>query len=335
MDDLVTVIVPVYNVEKCLKRCVDSIISQTHPKLQIILINDGSTDGSGEICDDFAAQDSRVEVLHQVNAGVSAARNAGLSSARGVWIAFVDSDDYVSPYYIEDMLIAAVQNDCDIAICHAVWVREEDCGQTTFKRTTETRCATGREASLRRYTSSDDFYNSSWGKLSLACLWTDLRYPDGMIAEDMFVSHSLIYNAKKIAIINAKLYAYVQTDGSIMRGEFKPKRFDALDAWQEGVRVFDSAGDADLANIARRVYCFRTFDACVICKKELPQQKELLRTLKARAAEAYGEVKSIRGYYDCSPRKELAYRVMLFAGRSCLPLYELIFMRRSLWRYTI
>ena len=328
MEELVTVIVPVYNIRERIARCVDSITNQTHGALQIVLVDDGSTDGSGDLCDALAAQDARIEVIHRVNGGASAARNTGLNRVRGEWIAFVDSDDYVSPYYIEDML-AAAQGDCDMAVCHCVWVPDvEDGPGAQFGRHSRSQRITGREACVRNFGGDVVLLITCWGKLFRAHLWEGLRYPEGkMVAEDLFVSHSLFYRAGGIAITDAVLYAYVQSEGSLMRREFTAQRLDVLDAWEEAVRFFKAAGEPDIENIARRVYCTRVFNARCVCKKLIPHESEVLSQLRLRSIEAYREAKPIRGYIDFSVSKALAYRLKLFLGRWCLPLYDFLFMR--------
>ena len=326
MDDLVTVIIPVYNVSEFIERCITSVLTQTHTALQIIIINDGSTDGSGEMCDEFAEQDSRIEVIHQINAGVSVARNVGLDRVRGEWIAFVDSDDYASPYYIEDMLVVAIQDNCDIVVCHSENVQACSTEQIPFKRLDETRVITGYDGCVLHFGKTAGVLNAVHCKVYRACLWDALRFPVGKVHEDTFVSHELIYSAKRIALMDAVLYAYVQSIDSIIRGGFSLRRIlDSLDAAEEGVRFYDMVGKSDLTHIARRVYCSRVFDAWCTCKKEIPNQRDIMLKLQSRAKEAYSAAKPIRGYIDCSPRKTFAYSIKLFIGRWCHPLYAALF----------
>jgi len=132
-----------------------------------------------------------------------------------------------------------------------------------------------------------------------------------------------------VALTDAVLYAYVQTRGSTTRSAFSLRRLDVLDAWEEGVRFFDEAGETGFADVARRVYCTRVMDARFTCKKNAPREREALNNLRLRAAQTYNEVKKIRRYIDCSTRKALAYRIKFFAGRRCYPLYALLFVRFS------
>ena len=327
MDELVTVIIPVYNAYDYLERCVNTIINQTHNVLQIILIDDGSTDDSGDLCDTFAKNDKRIEVIHQINKGISGARNAGLDKARGEWITFVDSDDFVSRHYVEDMF-AALNEDCDIVVCRYISVqnstKETD---VSFRRFSTVERITGYTASIRHFGKEADLLNTSWAKLFRARLWQTLRYPEGKMNEDVHVAHTFLYNAKNIAITNAVLYAYVQSEGSLMRTKFSIRNLDVVDAWQEAIRFFSKENRPEIVHIARRVYCCRIFDACCICKSEIPHESVTLNSLNRRAREAYREAKPIRGYIDCSRSKSFAYWLKLFAGHWCMPLYNAVFVR--------
>jgi len=328
MGGLVTVIVPAYNAGDTIERCVDSITGQTYRDLQIIIVDDGSKDDTGGICGSLAENDPRIEMIHQENGGVSAARNAGLQRARGEWIAWADADDYVSPYYIEDML-AAVREDCGIVLCRPVYMDNNDPAPAPFKRTRDTRYITGREACIRNFGYETNRFNSGWGKLVRARLWVGLRYPVGKINEDIHVSHALLYRAGTVAITDAVLYAYIQTRGSITRGAFSLRRLDILDAWEEATRFFNEGNETGLADVARRVYCTRVMDARFVCKKKAPCESEAHKNLRLRSVQAYDEVKKITRYMDCSARRALAYRMKFFTGRWCYPLYALCFVRFS------
>lgn len=337
MDELVSVIIPVCNASGSLMRCVSSITGQTYGALQIILVDDGSSDGSGAICDALSLQDSRIEVVHRRNKGVSAARNTGLDLVRGEWIAFADADDYVAPYYVEDLYLAAVRDECGMAVCRHISVQENhDHGApaSSFRRTENTLRMTAYDACIRHFGSEADLFNTCWGKLFRAHLFTGLRYPEDKINEDLYLSHALLYRSGYVAVTDGVLYAYVQSGNSIMRRSFTPERLDVLDAWQESVRFYSKAGEADLLRVALRVYCSRVQDAQCICGRLIPLEHEVLRSLRFRAKEAYKGLRQVRwrpgssrGYADCTFTKAIAYRFKLMLGRLCLPLYGLLFVR--------
>jgi len=150
------------------------------------------------------------------------------------------------------------------------------------------------------------------------------------VGEDIFVSHELLYRAGRIAITEAVLYAYVQSEGSILRSAFSLRHiFDALEAWQQGVRYFSEAGEADLASIARRVYCSRLLDARCICKRLMPNEAGAMQKLRQRAAEAYRDVRAVRRYIDCSALKARVYPLKFLFGLWCPPLYARIFVGKG------
>ena len=249
--DLVSVIIPVYNVEAYLDRCVASVANQTFQNIEVILIDDGSTDGCAEICDRWCAEDSRVRVLHQSNQGVSAARNAGLQAAAGSWIMQVDSDDYMAPHTVERMLCTAESTAADMVICDFVKGSEErysfgttpgpaaelEDGVSVIGRIYE-----NAHAALR--------YGVPWCKLSRKDLYDGIQYPDGKIFEDIYTTHKLLYRCKTIAVLQDPLFYYFQRPGSIMNASFSMKKLDYLQALVERVEFFEDHGLRELAETA-------------------------------------------------------------------------------------
>jgi len=325
--ELVSVIIPVYNMKDYLIRCVDSALGQTYGNMQIILIDDGSTDDSGGICDAYRDKDSRVEVIHQVNGGLSAARNAGLERVKGQWITFLDADDYISRRFIEHNLFACLEHDADISVGKFIKDIHGNLSEDDFLQPSQFELITGREAAIRHFGKYAAFLNTAWGKLSRAALWSDLRFPEGKIIEDVFVSHRLLYSAKKIVLSDARLYAYFLSPGGIMRKPFTLERLDALDAWEEGIRFFKSVGDFELYDIARRVFCNRLFDAYGICKKLLPCERNTHKRLRQRSIDAYGDIKRIRSYIDLSFMQYVLYHGKQIVGGYCPYLYSALFLK--------
>jgi len=326
-SELVSVIIPVYNMQDYIIRCVDSALKQTHGNVQIILVDDGSTDNSGGICDAYQAKDNRVETIHRLNGGLSSARNAGLERVKGQWITFLDADDYISRRFIEHNLSACMEYGADISINKYIWDVRGDLNEDGFIQPSQYELITGREAAVRHFGKDAAFLNMACGKLSRAALWNDLRFPEGKINEDVFVSHRLLYGAKKIVLSDARLYAYFMSPGSIMRRPFTLKRLDALDAWEEGIRFFNSAGDRELYDIARRVYCNRLFDAHGICKKLLPDERSVHTRLRRRGIAAYGDIRRIYSYIDLSFTHFILYRGKQAVGRYFPFLYAALFLK--------
>ena len=326
--NLVTIIIPVFNTRAYLDRCIGSAADQTHREIEIILINDGSTDGSGKICDDYAARDPRIHVIHRENGGSSAARNAGLDQAKGQWITFLDSDDYISKYFVEECLSACTQFNADVAVCRHLIDHDGVLNENKFPRNNKTELLNRHEALIRHFGKSGSLFNIMCSKLFRASLWSELRLPVGMIWEDLYVSHHIYHSAKTVALLDARLYAYYMAPGGIMRSPFSLKRLDALEAWREGVRLFAREGEHEFSDIARRILCNRLFDAYGLCKKKLPDECEVHKRLRSQAIDTYNEVKRVRGYIDLSRKRFIAYRLKQIIGRYSPFLYSAIFLRK-------
>lgn len=229
MDEvLISVVVPVYNVEHYLKKCVDSICHQTYRNLEIILVDDGSTDCSGSLCDEFATSDSRIKVIHKSNGGLSDARNAGMELASGEWWMFVDSDDYIAPDTAETLLLAAVENHCEIAVCNMMRIYEDGKQEPFYCPVTEPTIWAGEQRfeTLRQ--------PSVCNKLFRADLFKELRFPKRKFYEDTFVYHVLAHRANRIALTGLSGYYYLSRRESILgQSQFTDRYFDYVEAIHE------------------------------------------------------------------------------------------------------
>lgn len=221
--DKVSIIVPVYRVEEYLERCVNSLLAQTYTNLEILLVDDGSPDRSGVICDDFAAQDDRIVVLHQENQGVSAARNRALDVMSGEWVCFCDGDDWYAPQFVEDMLSCAAENQADYILCDYYVV--------------------GDKGPALRAHSTAGLFTGCGAKLAVACgspySWTrmirrelvektGIRYPVGFgRSEELPVIPALAAYADKIGVVDKPLYYYFQ------RSDHSSASNAALDGYEE------------------------------------------------------------------------------------------------------
>lgn len=233
MHDLVSVIVPVYKVEPYLRKCVDSILSQTYQNLEIILVDDGSPDACGAICDKYAKQDNRITVIHKPNGGLSDARNAGLDVMTGDYVAFVDSDDWIMPRMYETLLQMLKQFQADMAFGAVADDLEQDGKVTTVKVSNygdEPFSESAVEA-MRRY-----FHGSwaAWDKLYKADLFRDIRYPVGEINEDEAIVLQLLSKCTRVCYTNEVFYHYMRrpSSGSITAASFSVKKL----AWQAHCR---------------------------------------------------------------------------------------------------
>lgn len=231
-NPMISIIVPIYRVERYLKKCVDSILAQTYKNFELILVDDGSPDNCPAICDEYAKQDDRVVVIHKNNGGLSDARNAGLDIAKGEYIGFVDSDDYIAPTMYEVLMNQVLSDQSDLAVCRYVCV--SDSGEKIKNKKPEK--ATSKKLYSPREFISELFmpygvdYVVAWSKLYKKEIFNTLRFPIKKQHEDEFIIHSVVSQCKKISCVEDELYYYRQREGSIMAEKFNVKRLDYGDA---------------------------------------------------------------------------------------------------------
>lgn len=249
---MISVIVPVYKVEKYLHRCVDSILGQTFPDFELILVDDGSPDNCGDICDGYAQKDSRVIVIHQENGGLSAARNAGINwafaNSDSQWLTFVDSDDWIHPRMLEILLNAVNSQQLKISVCGYQEVQQQE----PYEKLKEI----GYKKRL-----ADEFYvenavngTVAWGKLYHKSCFENIRYPVGRIHEDEFVTFRLLCAQSFVAQTQEKLYFYFENAQGITRRSWYPARLDTLDAYKKQVSYFQKVHATALKERSIRLY---------------------------------------------------------------------------------
>lgn len=226
-EPLISVIVPVYNVERSLDRCVRSITEQTYRHLEIILVDDGSPDECPRMCDEWAGRDDRIRVVHKPNGGLSDARNAGLNAMHGDFVAFVDSDDYVEPDYV-GRLHAGIA-DADMSVCSIICEDSDGKVRQGSEPIVEKQDAVSSEEYLRRAL-LDWRLVVAWNKLYAASIWNQLRFPVGRIHEDEYVLHQVVDQCMSINVLPDELYHYVSTDSSITHSGFSIRNLDRLEA---------------------------------------------------------------------------------------------------------
>ena len=234
----IRIIVPVYKVEAYLDRCVESILNQTYRDFELILVDDGSPDNCGAMCDSWAAKDSRVIAFHKENGGVSAARNAGMDIARGEWITFIDSDDYIHPQMLDALYSAVMEHGVKVAACGY----SETAGEPLVQDVdTQARICAPQDFYTQRCTNA----TVPWGKLYHRDVV--LPYPVGKLHEDEYVTYRILFACEKIAVIDTALYGYYQNDSGITRSQWTPRRMDIFYAFEQRVDFFQANGYAQLA----------------------------------------------------------------------------------------
>ena len=224
---LLTVIVPVYNVELYLDRCVQSIIQQTYKNLEIILVDDGSTDGSSEMCDQWAQKDSRIQVIHKKNGGLSSARNAGLDISEGEFLSFIDSDDFIELDMYQTMMDALQNSGKDIACCGRIvdlW------GKRKKKEYTRSEPKVySREEAMKEVLCLRDIDVSAWDKIYRKELFEGIRYPEGKISEDAVIIFQLLEKTNGVIHVGRDFYHYIYRQGSISKATYSHAKYDAYE----------------------------------------------------------------------------------------------------------
>ena len=222
--DKISIIVPIYNVEPYIHKCVDSILNQTYKNIEVILVDDGSPDNCGKICDEYAEKDDRVVVIHKENGGLSDARNAGLDKATGECIGFVDSDDYIAPNMYEKLYAALKENEAEIAYCNVVRCLNENYYYNTLQ---QSKVMTGPEYLFGKHAA---FWTIAVNKLYKRSLFINVRYPKGKLHEDEFVIHEIMFSCNKVIYIQDNLYYYIHRDSSITNMQKNIRHFDGAEA---------------------------------------------------------------------------------------------------------
>lgn len=302
----VHIIVPVYKVEKFLSRCVDSIQAQTFSDWHLILVDDGSPDACPDICDAYAWQDGRIQVIHQKNGGLSAARNAGIEEALNredcQWLTFVDSDDWLHPNYLEALYGAATKTGTLLSACE-------------FYRSSGEQLPEFRNCSAVVQT-ADDFYCADYGNATetIACaklyhrsLFQTLRYPVGKLHEDEFTTYRAVYQAGQVAFVPAKLYAYYQNPDSITGVGWSEKRMDMLEAFEEQAIFAKKENHPRLLKKVAESYCYSAYDQLQQAGPEYGRQlrRRLRRALQlCRESEVFpGRFQPLWAYEQAYPCK--------------------------------
>lgn len=247
---LISVIIPVYKTEKYLKTCVVSVCESDYKNLQIILVDDGSPDKCPEMCDELALGDSRIEVIHKENGGLSDARNAALDIAQGDYVTFIDSDDLIKKDMISDMYDIAVKENCDIVKTGMIMTEDEK-----DEGVNGDYIVVGKREALGRIYTDPPSIVTICGKLFKISLFDGLRFPVGMLNEDEYLTPRLFYRCERIALSEKTGYLYMQRPGeSIMRSSFSPKKMQILSIMEDRIKLFEEWNYSDIVKLSKRDY---------------------------------------------------------------------------------
>ena len=216
-NELISIIVPVYNVEQYLEKCVCSIINQTYKNLEIILVDDGATDSSGNMCDELAKSDNRIKVYHKENGGLSDARNYGVERATGEYIGFVDSDDYIDSEMYEKLYEAIKKEDVDVAECNFRFIYSN---RITNYTDDKYYLVLNKDEYTKEYVTMNRIFGAAWTKLIKSSLAKEIKFPKGKLFEDGFYSLELMKKARNFVIFDSPYYNYVMRENSITNSKF-------------------------------------------------------------------------------------------------------------------
>lgn len=297
---LVTIIVPVYNVGKYLVRCLDSITNQTYHNLEIIIVNDGSTDGSGEICRQYAEHDMRIRLFTQENQGLSAARNVGLDHMTGEYVAFVDSDDYISLSLVEILLRQLAEHHVQMAVCGRNIVNEEDLseGKVYSNRTIECSLLRRDDVYATMGKAKGDPFVVVWGKLYKSGLFKALRFEAGKVHEDEFIYHKILSQVDKLCYTEAPLYYHVRSYNSITRQDgIKHTYWDAIEAYFSRLEYFQKYGNKKYIKTMEKMITGLTIELCEQEKVETEHTEEVLDKVKRKIEQVTGSAYRSPQYY--------------------------------------
>ena len=297
MNPLISVVVPIYNVEKYLKKCLDSILSQSYTNLEIILVDDGSPDNCGKICDEYRNKDSRIIVIHKKNGGLSSARNAGIDICKGEYLSFIDSDDFISPTYIEDLYSAINKYKVDIATFS--WYREFYDETENLVKLDTSDTTTSEELSVSEVLKLMFYQKIPSGvqhRLFIKRIFDDIRFPEGDLFEEMAtVYRTYLAGGKKSTIVYGKEYAYRLRANSIVRMNFSEKKMVCIPVSQRMYKDIVDYNSVLKNAVSSRLFSFNFQIFLQVPSKDIINQKRLWNEIiKYRFAVLFDTSKNMR-----------------------------------------
>ena len=264
----VSIIVPVYQVENYIRQCVDSILAQTFTDFELILVDDGSKDQSGKICDEYAGMDERVKVIHKKNGGLSDARNRGMDQAVGNYFMFVDSDDYIAPTMVECLHKNILHEYADIAVCNFLYFFEND-REKNFSTNIKSETLWGTEIFYNRKNERNyGIWTVAWNKLYKRATFGNIRFRFGKYHEDEFWANDIYQMNIKVITIPECLYYYRQRDNSIMGKKSMKRNFDIIEALQERIDIY----------LKEQKYSDQAYKVLIYSLEHLEESKRMVAT---------------------------------------------------------
>ncbi len=310
---MISVIVPVYGVEKYLSKCTESILNQTYSDFELILVDDGSPDNCGKMCDEYAQKDDRITVIHKENGGLSSARNAGLEHAfkgSSEYVTFIDSDDRVHPRFLELMLRAISEKNADISICG--FERTDDILSFDFSpcENISSELVTPEDLLINHTWN----YNYAWGKIYRKNLFCDVRFPEGKNFEDVFTTYKALYKCEKLAFSDEPLYCYFRNEEGITRSPWKKSELVVLDGMKEQLDFYKKNGYEKAYK--KELELFVHHHAYQIArikanKTDLNKNKAILKQIRSDLRGYLREYKDLFNIRNMSYSYEMAYPAIM------------------------
>lgn len=284
--DLISIIVPIYNVEQYLEKCINSILNQTYTNLEIILVDDGSPDNSGKICDEYAKKDNRIKVIHKENGGISSARNTGLKVARGAYVGFIDSDDYIEKDMYEILYTNLKKESADISICSCYEVYKD---RITCTKKQGVYTVMMPEETIMKMNSFGYFGVGLWDKLYKMELFQNMEFPIGKKSEDWYVIYKLVDKAKRIVYESVPKYYYRQRNDSLSHSV--NINFDSIKASKEAIDFIKEIYPQALKS-AYTMYVFSNIGVYdkLLLYKHIPNRKIDMKKIRKEVKRVYPSI---------------------------------------------
>lgn len=317
MEPLISVILPIYNIKSYLDKCMESLFAQTYKHLEIIMVDDGSTDGSEKLCDEYLAKDNRVRVFHKKNGGLSDARNYGIERSDGEYITCIDPDDFVDKDYVEYLYHLLNKFGCKMSICQHRVVFDsgkiEEKGFSGAEVLSNKRC-------IERMLYHDVVDTSAWAKLYHKSLFDTVQYPVGKLFEDIATTYKLMLQCDKIVVGYQSKYNYIIRSNSIVNGKFNPKKLDLLEMTDSmGEEVLTVYPDLKNAVLRRRVYArFSTLNQMLYVQGYEKVRKKIIDFINKHSVEVLQDTRTPRRDKAAICLLKCGYPVYRFCWRSYL-----------------
>ena len=324
-DPKITIIVPIYKVEKYLSKCIDSILNQTFTDFELILVNDGSPDNCPQICEEYKEKDSRIIVIHKENGGLSSARNAGLDIAKGEYIGFVDPDDTIDNKMYQVLYEVIEREKADVAVCDFYLV-DEQTGNKSLRGRNSTEIQIFDSLTVLNMFYNQDYKRGgyfivAWNKLYKRDIFSNLEYPHGLIYEDEYIAHRIFYKANKVVCTPDYLYYYLKRGTSILGQSSNIKKADKVLAKLDRIHYYKQHNLEDLMYRANKDFIDRFFESYICIRREEKYNHFKLKEMRNYYRKNYKDF--IKGSY-ISFREKIALTIFLIAPRIYERLFKLI-----------